>query len=270
MTQLETFETSAVVAAVRTVAQRAALYVVDGALYVGVFMVYFLLRGLPSDRVGQSTDNALNIIDFEKALGIFREPAWQHAVLDNKDLVEVANFTYMNLHLPLLVVAGFVIFAVDPVKYRVLRNTILLSAFLAVPIYFLFPVTPPRLLEGAGHAAFGFVDTIPAEQRSKPDEISNWYAAMPSYHFGWIALLAAGTCWTFATPLIRVVAVGFAAFMWWAIVVTGNHYFVDMVAGAAMCAFTFWLVYRFERWAEANPERVARFTFRLGPLRLPF
>jgi hypothetical protein len=58
--------------------------------------------------------------------------------------------------------------------------------------------------------------------------------------------------------------------MWWAIVVTGNHYFLDMVAGAGMVTVAFLLVRRFERWAEQNPAKASKFTVRVGPLRLPF
>ena len=45
----------------------------------------------------------------------------------------------------------------------------------------------------------------------------------------------------------------------------------DMVVrGAVMVGLAFSLVCRFERWADANPTRAARFTVRAGPLRLPF
>lgn len=249
---------------------RLLLYALDMAVFVPLFMVYFLLRGLPPDRVATATANARRIIDIEQWLGIFREAAWQDAMLDSPALVDAANFTYLDLHMPLLVVMGYFYILADPRKHRLIRNTILLSAFAAVPIYQLFPVTPPRLLASAGYAGFGFVDTIPPEVRTKPGALANWYAAVPSYHFGWIALGAAGVWWCWRAWTLRMAAVVFAAWMWWAIVVTANHYFLDMVAGAAMVAVCFRLALGFERWAEAHPERVARFTVRAGPVRLPF
>jgi hypothetical protein len=247
----------------------AAYYTLDMAVFVPLFVAYFLLRGLPPDRVNEATDNATRIIELEESLGVFHEPTWQDAILHNATLVEIANFTYLNLHMPLLVAVGFLYFLADTRKHRVLRNTILLSAFVAVPIYLVFPVTPPRLLSTAGYAGFGFVDTIPAGLRDKPGALSNWYAAVPSYHFGWIALAAAGVWWCWKSWILRAAAVAFAAFMWWAIVVTGNHYFFDMVAGAAVVGMCFILVRAFEQWAELNPGAVRRFTVRFGPLRLP-
>jgi membrane-associated phospholipid phosphatase len=150
-----------------------------------------------------------------------------------------------------------------------IRNTIILSGFLAVPIYLLFPVTQPRLMGSAGYP-LGIYDTIPESIRSKPGPMANWYAAVPSYHFGWIALGVAGVWWCWKNWILRAAAVAFAGLMWWAIVVTGNHYFLDMVAGAGMVTVAFLLVRRFERWAEKNPGKASKFTVRVGPLRLPF
>lgn len=252
-------------------AARVFYYVVDMSVFVPLFIVYFLLRGLPPDRVGQATDNATQIIEIEETLGVFHEASWQDAILHNATLVDIANFTYLNLHMHVLVAMGLLFFLVDSRKHRVIRNTILLSAFLAVPVYMIFPVTPPRLLASAGYAHFGFIDTIPSEVRTgKPGAMANWYAAVPSYHFGWIALAALGVWWCWKSWILRAAAVVFAAFMWWAIVVTGNHYFFDMVAGAAVVGMCFVIVHAFEQWAELNPTAMRRFTVRVGPLRLPF
>lgn len=250
--------------------RKALYYALDMAVFIPLFIVYFLLRGLPPDRVDVATDNATGIIELEETIGVFHEATWQDAILHNATLVDLANFTYLNLHMHVLVAMGFLFFLTDARKHRVIRNTILLSAFVAVPIYHIFPVTPPRLLASAGHAHFGFVDTIPADVRDKPGALANWYAAVPSYHFGWIALAALGVWWCWKSWVLRAGAVLFAVFMWWAIVVTGNHYFFDMVAGAAVVGLCFLLVRAFEQWAELNPEKVRRFTVRVGPLRLPF
>ena len=239
-------------------------------VFLPLFILYFYLRGLPSDRVELSTANALRIIELEKTLFVFHEASWQRAARESANLIELANFTYLQLHMPLLLVIGFVFLATDARKHRVLRNAILLSAFVAVPIYAIYPVTPPRLLARAGEYSYGFVDTIPDSTRARPGGWANWYAAMPSYHFGWIFIAIVGMWWCYKNTIIRAGSVAFGGLMWWAIVVTGNHYFLDMVVGATIVGSCFLLALSFERWADRNPEKVARFTVRLGPLRLPF
>jgi hypothetical protein len=252
-----------------TFLRNAFWYAVDMVFVLALFFVYFLGRGLPADRIDLATENAFRIIDAEQALGIFWEPAWQQAIIDNQRMVDLANFTYLNLHMPLLVAIGLALLLVDPRKHRLIRNAILLSGFLALPIYAAFPVTPPRLMGSAGYP-LGVFDTIPDSVRDKPGALANWYAAVPSYHFGWIALAAAGVWWCWKHWIPRFGAVFFTAWMWWAIVVTGNHYFLDMVAGAFMVSIAFWLALQFERWVERNPKKAAKFTVRAGPLRLPF
>lgn len=247
----------------------ALLYVVDMAIVVGLFVIYFLGRGLPSDRVDLSTRNATRIIDLERSLGFFWEPAWQDAAIRHERLIDLANFTYLQLHMPLLVAVGFIFFCADARKHRVIRNAILISAFLALPIYAAFPVTPPRLLSLAG-VDHGFTDTLLGLRPPKPGAISNWYAAMPSYHFGWIALATAGAWWCWKNALVRLAAVLFAGLMWWAIVVTGNHYFLDMVAGAAMVALSAFLALRWEEFARTHERAVSRFTVTISGRRFPF
>ena len=248
---------------------RAVWFAVDMLVFIALFTLYFVGRGLPEDRIEMATRNAFRVIDLEQSLGVFHEPSWQRAAIGDSTLVDLANFTYLTLHMPLLVVIGFAFFLADVRKHRLIRNAILISAFLAIPIYFFFPVTPPRLMGSAGYPV-GIFDTIPADERAKPGILANWYAAVPSYHFGWISLAVAGVWWTWKSWAVRLAAAGFGALMWWAIVVTGNHYFVDMVAGALMVTLSFGLALAFERWAERNPQAVARFTVRVGPLRLPF
>lgn len=251
------------------VGRSLCLYIIDMAVFLPLFGVYFLLRGLPRDRVQLASGHALDIVSLERTLGIFREPAWQRAAVGHHDFVQLANFTYIHLHMPLLLLLGFCFLHVDARKHRIIRNTILLSAFIAVPIYIWFPVTPPRLMAPAGHD-LGFVDTLEGVRRAKAGIISNWYAAMPSYHFGWIALAVFGVFWCWQSRALRVGAVLFACLMWWAIVVTANHYFLDMLLGVAIVGACLAVTSRFERWAEAHPAGINRVTFRVGELRLPF
>lgn len=245
------------------------LYAVEMSVFLVFFAAYFILRGLPDDRIALSTANARSIIEFERSLGIYHEAAWQAAVLDNSRLIGVANFTYRYLHLPLLLVLGYAFFHTDVHKYRVLRNAILVSGAIGLFFYAFYPVTPPRLLASAGFDQ-GFVDTLLGERRPRPGMFSNDYAAVPSYHFGWISLAAFGACWCWRSPIVRTVAVLFAGLMWWSIVVTGNHYFVDMAIGAAIVAAAFALSLRWERWAQAHPGRISSWTLSVGGHRLPF
>lgn len=241
---------------------------VEIVVFLVFFLLYYMVRGLPSEDVVTSTRNALDIINLEQSLGIFREAGWQQAALGNETLMDIANFTYRFLHLPLIGVIGVALFFRDMRKYRVLRNAILISGFMAGFIYYFYPVTPPRLLVENGFN-FGFVDTLQGLKQVKPGPMTNHYAAMPSYHFGWILLASIGVWWAWRNWVLRAAAVALAGLMWWAIVVTGNHYFLDMVAGAGMVLIALWLSLSWERYVSASRSLGRRFPTVSGH-RLPF
>src|SRR5690606_27245557 len=90
----------------------------------------------------------------------------------------------------------------------------------------------------------------------------NDYAALPSFHFGWIALSAAAIWVNTTNRWVRVGAVAMSVVMWWAVVVTGNHFFFDMIFGGLVVAFAWTLVALLER----TPMREWRTTL-IAPLR---
>ena len=237
-------------------------------VFLAFFALYFFVRGLPVDDVATSTHNALDIVRLERFLGIYSEAAWQDAALGHPALVDLANFTYRFLHLPLIGIIGFAFFCSDRRKFRVLRNTILISGFMAALIYYYYPVTPPRLLAEQG-VNLGFIDTLEGARQVKPGPFTNHYAAMPSYHFGWILLVTIGMWWVWRPPILRAAGVALAVLMWWAIVVTGNHFFLDMVAGAVMVLIALFLSLRWERYARSTRTIRRRFPVVLDH-RLPF
>ncbi len=237
-------------------------------VFLAFFALYFFVRGLPDDDVATATHNALDIISAERALGVFREVGWQAAALNHPVLIDLANFTYRFLHLPLIGIIGFAFFCSDRRKFRVLRNAILISGFMAALIYYFFPVTPPRLLAEHG-VNLGFIDTLEDSRQVKPGPLTNHYAAMPSYHFGWILLATIGMWWVWRAPILRAAGVALAALMWWAVVVTANHFFLDMVVGAIMVLIALSLSLRWERYARSTRSIGRRFPVVLDH-RLPF
>ena len=256
-------------AAARAVAigKSLALYGIEMSMFLVFFAVYFLLRGIAPDRVDTATANAMHIVDLERTLHIFSEPAWQREALQSRAAVEFGNFMYLYMHLPFLAVYGFFLFHADRRKHRVIRNAILLSAFVGIPFYHLIPVTPPRLLAESG-IDLGFVDTLASERRPRPGPFTNWYAAIPSYHFGWILLGTIGTWWVWKSVWLRAGSLIFAAAMWWSIVITGNHYFLDMVLGGVICTGTFFAALWWERWHERHKAASRKF-IHCDDVRLP-
>jgi len=214
-------------------------------LTVAILSVYFLLRGMRPDDIEGSVSRSLYIIRFEQRLGIFQEAMWQHAFLDYSVLVTVANAIYAWGHYPVLVAIGLWLVVKDPGQFRFVRNVMLVSAVIGIVSYWLLPAAPPRLMELHGYD-FGFVDTVHGATSNvvypQPTPFVNDYAAVPSYHFGWIALASAAIWVNTRNRWIRGGAVLMSVVMWWAVTVTGNHFFFDMFFGGIVIALSWLLV----------------------------
>ncbi len=205
---------------------------------VGALFVYFFVRGGRPDDIESSLSRGLQIIDIEQRLGIFTELQWQKAFLPYDLLMDIANQVYAWGHYPVLAAIGTWLAIKNPSRFRFVRNVMLLSGVVGIAAYWLLPTAPPRLIHLSG-IDFGFVDTVHGSADVvylQPAPFVNDFAALPSFHFGWIAL-ASAAIWVNTTNVwLRAFAVSLSVVMWWAIVVTGNHFFLDMVLGGLVVA----------------------------------
>ena len=202
------------------------------------FLLYFIVRANVIDRPDVAIENALRIVDAEKALGIYSERAWQEAILDERAFVRFFNFVYFWLDFPLIAVLGLLLYFRRRSQYTFTRDAILASGALALVCYALFPVAPPRLLPGSG-----MIDTLQAldnlsYQAQSTEVFVNPYAAMPSLHVGWAFLVSIGVVMAFpGNRVVLVLAVVHPLAQWASTVFTGNHYFIDGLGGLAVIAF---------------------------------
>jgi len=210
-----------------------------------IMAVYFLLRGIRPDNVESSVSRSLALIQFEHRLGIFQEVRWQAAFLQYDWAIQVANIVYAWGHYPVMFAIAVWLVLKDPIRFRFVRNVLLVSAVIGIATYWIAPAAPPRLMESYGYD-FGFIDTVHGATSNvnyfQPGPFVNDYAALPSFHFGWI-LLSSMAVWTNTTSrYTRGAAVAMSVVMWWAVTVTGNHYFFDMVMGGVVVILSWMFV----------------------------
>jgi hypothetical protein len=202
--------------------------------------------------VHASVNRSLHLIQFEKQLGIFEEVRLQEVFLQYDWLMTIANLVYAWGHYPVLLAIALWLVIKDPVRFRFVRNVMLVSAAIGVLAYWLWPAAPPRLMEIHGYD-FGFTDTVHGATSNvhyfQPGPFVNDYAALPSFHFGWIALASAAIWVNTERRSVRAGAVAMSIVMWWAITVTGNHYFFDMIFGGVVVTFS-WILVRSLTQAE--------------------
>ena len=229
-------------------------------LFFSVYQGYQVVRGLSEGKDALAFANAERIIDVERSLGLFFEPALQAAVLNLSWLVDGANWMYVNSHFVVTTsfLAWLYLFRND--HFYFVRNMFIVAMMLALTLYLAVPTAPPRLIPGEG-----FVDTIaaftPLEQDSNAVSLLvNKYAAVPSMHIGFATMVAVP-----AMLLVRnrIAKLGWALYplvVLFVVIVTGNHYWLDAAAGVAVAAAAATIAHRL-----LAPRRPGHWAFRPAP-----
>ena len=212
---------------------------------------YFLVRGATEAAYADALRNAHTLVDLERLLGFYWEPALQEALVGSPRVTTALNGIYIYGHWPVIVASLLWLGSRHPAIYFRVRNAMLLSGAIGLVVFVSYPVAPPRL------AGLGMTDTVTAASDAyrvlQPTLFTNQYAALPSLHVGWDLLIGLGLAAALIQrPLLRALALAMPVAMVVAVVLTANHYIVDAVAGAALTTAC-WLVVG--RWA--GPSRAA-------------
>ncbi len=204
------------------------------ALFFSVYQGYQVVRGMSEGREAVAFANADRIIEIERSLGLFFEPGLQAAMLEFGWVIDFTNWMYVNSHF--IVTTSFLawlyLFRND--HFYFVRNMFMVAMLLALTGYLLFPTAPPRLVPGEG-----FVDTIATftvlEQDSNTVSLLvNKYAAVPSMHIGFASMVAVSALLLVRSRIAKGIWALYPLLVLFVVVVTGNHFWLDGAAGAAV------------------------------------
>jgi membrane-associated phospholipid phosphatase len=212
------------------------------ALVALAALTYFGVRNLTVGAAGQAFANAERLIRLEARLQLDWEQALQDALLGHDWLVTFFNWIYIWGHWPVIITAAVVLYRTRRDRYLLLRDAMFLSGAIGFLFFALLPVAPPRLVDPA------LIDTVTQQSEAyralQPPGLTNQYAAFPSLHFGWNLLLGVVVYGSTRRVLLRALSVIGPTAMALAVVVTANHYVVDLVGGAVIVLFALWVVKR--------------------------
>ena len=196
------------------------------------FLVYFGVRAVTQGSHAEAVENARTLMSVERWLGIYWEPSIQAAVTDHHWLVTLVNWVYIWGHWPLIAAVAVWLFTRRPEAFRRTRTAFFVSGAIGMAFFILYPVAPPRLVDA------GFMDTVAryshAYRALQPPSLVNRYAAFPSLHFGWDLLIGLALVANARSIAARALGVAMPVAMAVAVVLTGNHWIIDVVAGAAI------------------------------------
>ena len=221
----------------------------EALLITCAILAYFGIRNLTAGSPDPAFENAERVLAFEERIGIDWEDDLQALVIDNDLLVDVANWVYIWGHWPVILSAAVALFLLRRDRYALLRNALFVSGAIGFLLFAFFPVAPPRYLE------LGLVDTVTersyAYRALQPPGLTNQYAAFPSLHAGWNLLVGIVLLVAFSRLRVRAFGTLMPLAMGFAVVVTANHFVVDVAAGVAVVLVGLAAAFALEKWANA-------------------
>jgi hypothetical protein len=205
----------------------------EALLLAGLYLGGELARGLARGGTAAAEAHAAAVVRLERHLHVFDEAAIQRAAHHVDGLSVLLGYAYVSLHLVVTVGVLAWVYARRRHAYDRLRNALAVASVLAVAGYALYPTAPPRL------AGIGIADTVSAATGVDLDSplvsgLYNPYAAVPSMHIGFAVIVAVTLVRLARRPLWRVIGALYPVFVLFMIVATGNHFFFDAAAGAAV------------------------------------
>ena len=198
-------------------------------IFLFAYLLYSAARFVTIGDLGVAQANAGWIMDLQHDLGVGVEASVQHA-LSGTWVLWLLNHLYLAAQLVVLPGSLIFLYRIGSPMYERLRNTILATWVLSIPIYAAFPVAPPRLADS------GLVDTITAQtglalDSSLTTSFYNELAAVPSLHVGFAVAIGVAVAAAVRNPAVKVVAWLWGPVIGLAVVATGNHYVFDIAAG---------------------------------------
>jgi PAP2 superfamily len=224
---------------------------VEAGVIVWLCWVYDLTTNLAPLRLNLALGHARDLLQLEQSLHLDPELSLDRWLAGHHTLGLILSDYYDNAHfIVTLGLLGYLWWRRADL-YRPLRNSLVLVNVLGFAVFWRYPVAPPRMLKGftdvvASTHAFGGWHT--GALASAADQL----AAMPSLHMAWAAWCGLALWRISARSWVRGVAVLYPCVTALAVLATGNHFLLDLVAGLLTLAIAVLIVRVVMAWGDVS------------------
>ncbi len=212
-------------------------------IWFGFLLAYQVARGLADRNPAKAFDNGWRVLGMEQGMThhIF-ELTLQRVAESSSFLNRLASLTYWMSEFAVVGLALLYVYLRRHESFKRFRNWILLANVLGLVGYVLLPTAPPRMFQ-----SLGFIDTLgnmsSMNHGSGLVEVApNPYAAMPSLHAADALIVAIMLITVTRRRWLRLVWALWPLWVWFCVMATANHFWLDVVAGVAVALLAFALL----------------------------
>jgi PAP2 superfamily protein len=205
-------------------------------IWFGFVLAYQVARGVADRSPAVAFENARGVIDVERRVTGLWELSLQSWTESWHALTVLTSWTYW---LSQFAVVGLALLWVYFRRYEHFirfRNLLMLANVIGLVGYVLLPTAPPRYFP-----ELGFVDTLaalgtPNHGSAFVEIASNPYAAMPSLHAADALIVGVTLAILVRPPWLKALWLIWPAWVWFAVMATANHFWLDIAAGVGVVA----------------------------------
>lgn len=195
-----------------------------------------LSRASLGDKQAAALGNAQALVRLESWLGLDVEMPMNRWLAEQGWLTTVAAYHYAAMYAVTSIAVLVFLYLRNPPIYRWGRRSAVVINVLAAATFFAYPVAPPRL-----NPDLAIVDLVEREHiwgtwGSPVGDSVNQLAALPSLHFAlvvWVLIMLMVATRSIVLITLAAIDVVLTALI---VVATGNHYPLDLIAGAILVA----------------------------------
>lgn len=151
---------------------------------------------------------------------------------------------YIVLNVVVTGAVGLLLLRSRPRRFALHRNALITIGLVALVVFWVYPVAPPRMLPGYHDIT---ATTVPVFAHLLEGRAADDFAALPSLHVAWALWVAVASQSLLRRPLWRAVVWIYPAVTVLDVLATANHYMLDVVSAPALVLLAYTLAALFER-----------------------
>ena len=201
------------------------------AFVASLYSIWRMAKNLPLTQADGAIERARDIVRVQEFLHLPDELALQNFVLDHEWLARFSAAFYAIAHVPGIIIFLVWLYARHRDQYPRWRNALAIVTAFCLFIRFV-KVAPPRYLPDLGFVVVSEIYNMSVYGEAGTG-VSSQFAAMPSLHVAWAAVVAFGAL-SASTSGWRWIGMAHLVITMFVVSATGHHWWLDGIVALGL------------------------------------